>query len=877
MSCPEDLVAHMRRVLVAERDLHDLGVVWRLIESSAAISCPAEAAAILPTLIGTRERFDALHQRLTEQMADETQAELADELAAKAQCAIDILVRNLYERTADVGFLAVDDAVRAFCAADAATQAADRAAMRQRLADYQRKYTVYDDVLLIAPDGSLLARLDEAGGEPPVHARREPLIAQALSAAGFCERFGASDLAAPGQPAALLYAHRVLGPEGQIAGVLVLRFRFEDEMARIFADVAGERPQIALMLVDAQQRVIASSDAAHVPLGARMVLAASNEPGMQLTQFAGREYLGLHCAGTPYQGYPGPGGWRAVAMVSLLTAFSGRRDAGTPTAEEADGAVSQGRLAAIRDDADAINRELRRVVWNGRLMARAQTGDRLRLTAVLRQVSAAGVRTQTRVNQAIGEIGATALARGRQRARDMARLAIDILDRNLSERANDCRWWALSPMLRETLAGADPRAQSTALTALLNHINGLYTVYSRLVVFDAEGRICGASAGPAGDDPAEALLGQAVPAGVLAAVRALPDAQRYAATAFDDSAWHTQGATYTYLAAVRDPANDSRIVGGVAIVFNAAREFKAILDDILGGREGLAAFVDAEGRVLSATAGFETALLGFDGAQGVVEHGGQRYLLARVAGGGYREFKRDDGYDNGVHAVVGLALGTVERRRSGAGHAELRPATLPARAAAMADDAPLDELALFSVGGGCYALPAHQVIEASPARGLVRTPSAGTAGLGLLDVQGPTGSNLVKVLCARQLLGVQRPARAGDGVVLVLRAEGVDGATMRVGLQVDDVLSVLEMDPRRHYHPAPPGFQSFAPWVTGMADCQRESDGSAQLVQRLDVHALLRAAGLPALVATETPAQAAGQADSAVSADTGPAAIPVAG
>ncbi|MFO1338709.1 MAG: chemotaxis protein CheW, partial [Burkholderiaceae bacterium] len=631
MSCPEDLVAHMRRVLVAERDLHDLGVVWRLIESSAAISCPSEAAAILPTLIGTRERFDALHQRLTEQMADETRAELADELAAKAQCAIDILVRNLYERTADVGFLAVDEAVRAFCAADAATQATDRNALRQRLADYQRKYSVYDDVLLCAPDGTLLARLDEAGGEPALHASAEPLVAQAAAAAGFCERFGASDLAAPGQPAALLYAHRVQGPQGQVAGVLVLRFRFDDEMARIFADVAGERPQIALMLVDAQQRVIASSDPAHVPLGARMALAASAEPGMQLTQFAGREYLGLHCAGTPYQGYPGPAGWRAVAMVSLLTAFSGRKDAATAAADDnADGAVSQGRLAAIRDDADAINRELRRVVWNGRLMARAQTGDRLRLTAVLRQVSAAGVRTQTRVNQAIGEIGATALARGRQRARDMARLAIDILDRNLYERANDCRWWALSPMLRETLAGAEPRARSAALGALLNHINGLYTVYSRLVVFDAEGCICGASAGPAGDDPADALTGQAVPAEMLAAVRALPDAQRYAATAFDDSAWHTQGATYTYLAAVRDPANDSRIVGGVAIVFNAARELRAILDDILGGREGLAAFVDAEGRVLCATEGFEPALLGFDGTQGVVEHAGQRYLLARV-------------------------------------------------------------------------------------------------------------------------------------------------------------------------------------------------------------------------------------------------------
>lgn len=150
----EELIAHMRRVLVAERDLHDLGLVWRLIESTAAISCPTEAAAILPTLIGTRERFDTLQQQLTAQMADEYRAELAEDLGAKAQCAIDILVRNLFERTADVGFLAIDDSVRAFCAAPADARAAQQTAMRERLADYQRKYSVYDDVIVCAPAAS---------------------------------------------------------------------------------------------------------------------------------------------------------------------------------------------------------------------------------------------------------------------------------------------------------------------------------------------------------------------------------------------------------------------------------------------------------------------------------------------------------------------------------------------------------------------------------------------------------------------------------------------------------------------------------------------------------------------------------------------------
>ncbi len=822
----EELMAHMRRVLVAERDLHDLGLVWRLIESTAAISCPTEAAAILPTLIGTRERFDTLQQQLTAQMADEYRAELAEDLGAKAQCAIDILVRNLFERTADVGFLAIDDSVRAFCAAPPDERAAQHMAMRERLADYQRKYSVYDDVIVCAPDGELLVRLD--GAAAPTHST-EPLIAHALGTAGFCERFGASDLAAAGSPAALLYAQRIDDGQGQLLGVLLLRFRFFDEMARVFADVGGERPQLALMLVDAQQRVVASSDEAHVPLGARMVVAASAQSGMQLTQFAGRDYLALHCAGTPYQGYAGPAGWRAVAMVSLLTAFSSRRDADGDAADQ-EPPLGQGELARIRDKADAITRELRRVVWNGRLMARDQGSDRLRLTAVLRQVSSAGVRTQARVDAAIREIGQTALARGRQRAQEIARLAADILDRNLYERANDCRWWALAPRLREALAGTAPQQQG--LSAWLAHINSLYTVYSRLVVFDREGLVCGAS----GDD-GDTLIGQAVPAAMRQAVTALADAERYAVTPFEDSAWHDQGPTYTYLAAVRDPADERLIVGGIAIVFNAAREFRAMLDDIRVGRDGFVAFVDAEGALLCASGEAPAGLLDFEGDNARLTHEGRSLLGARVAGGGYREFRHSDGYEHGIRVVVGLDLGPAERRDSEQAHAELRPLHAPAKQGEAL------ELALFRVGNTCYALPAELTLEAVSQRGLVRTPNgAGSAQLGLLDVPLATGgSQLIHVLCARQLFRIAHAPRGGDGVVLVLR--GSQGAAPSLGLLVDEVLAVLDVNPQR-LHPAPRSISAFAPWIGGLLECRGEDGGATILVQQLDMRLLLQAAGL---------------------------------
>lgn len=834
MSCPEDLVAHMRRVLLAERDLHDLGVMWRLIESSAAISCPREVAPILPTLVGTRQRFDAMQDRLIAQMAAESQAQLADDLGAKARSAIDILVRNLYERTADVGFLATDDAVRQFCAAPPAQRDALRQGLRERLAEYQRKYSVYDDILLCTPEGRVLLRLADESAQDTTG---DPVVAQAAAAPGYVERFGASDLAAPGAPAALRYAHRITSAQGGLLGVLVLRFRFADEMARLFADVASDRHPVAVMLLDPDGRVIATNDEAHVPLGVR--LPCDPDAGVQLLTFAGREYLGLSCRGTPYQGYPGPQGWRAVAMVSLLTAFSARQEAAAD--EDTQATLAQAELLAIRDDADAINRDLRRVVWNGRLMAHGAQDDHLRLTAVLSQVAEAGVRTRARVERAIRDIGLTALARGRQRARELGRLMADILDRNLYERANDARWWALSPVLRQALAAPVDAAGRTAMAAVLNHINGLYTVYSRLVVFDAQGGVQAFS----GEAPPGGLAGQTVPEAMRRQVLGLASSQDYAVTDFADSLWHDQGPTYTYLAAVRDPADERRIVGGIALVFNAARELQAILRDILGERAGLAAFVDAQGRVLAqaGTLAAEPALTAFEGELALVDHGQMQMLCARVKGRGYREFRQVDGYDHGVRAVVGLVLGPAERRRSRFSDAALTPPSAVVQQ-------PATELAFFQVGAGCYALPSAALLEARAQQGLVSPPGAPGALVGLLEVGHPEGTRLVHVMCARRLFGILHAPRAGDGMVLVLRHPRQPAQTV-LGFRVDDVLSVSNVA-HGDLHPAPDGVQAFAPWVTHLVKC-RTAGGDMVLVQVLAPDVLLQQAGLdlPAGAGTE--------------------------
>jgi chemotaxis signal transduction protein len=823
MNNTEELLPHMRKVQAAERDMRELGLVWQTIESAAAISCPEEVSSILPTLSRTRERFGALQLRLVDSLASESRAELGDELSAKARCTIDILVRNLFERTADVGFLATDDVIRAFCASGPEERDAHREALRARLAEYQSKYTVYEDVVVLSTEGEVLVRLD--ADATLVHSA-EPLIAESLGGDGFRECFGPTDLVAGGT-ASLRYAHRIVHPDGRPLGVLVLVFRFADEMRRIFEGMADERGQTALVLVDEAQRVIATNDEAHIPIGALLPRIVADDA--VLTTFAGREYMAVCCATRGYQGYMGLP-WRAQAMVSLLTAFRAREgDASTM-----DVPLDNVELSEIQRDADEINRELRRVVWNGQLMAHSRQGEQLRLKAVLNEVNVAGYRTRERVSLAVRDLYRTSLARTRHQASDLARLAADVMDRNLYERANDCRWWALSPAIVERLSEPPSEGGTTGLNEVLDQLNALYTVYSRLVVFDADGRVRGVSRAAA----APGLVGRDVDPRWLESIRSLQGRQQYAVSDFGPTECHDQGDTYVYLAAVRDPQS-AALLGGIGIVFNSAAEFGAMLSDIVGTRRGFAAFVDAQGRIVAASdpALAHGAAISFDGDDAVVVHDGSSFACARVRAAGYREFKREDGYDNGVRAVVALRLGPTDRRRRTLSEEALQISPVRSRE-------PTVELGVFQVGAARYAIPADRLMQAVSHRGLVRAPSALWHSVGLLELKLDGVARLIQVICARQLFGVTYPARSGDGVVMVLQSATQPGRPV-IGLRVDDVLSVLEVEARR-VQEAPAAARVGGGCVSGIVDCElavRAGEPEKRaLVQVIDVQALLDAA-----------------------------------
>ncbi|MEJ0034525.1 MAG: cache domain-containing protein [Gammaproteobacteria bacterium] len=242
----------------------------------------------------------------------------------------------------------------------------------------------------------------------------------------------------------------------------------------------------------------------------------------------------------------------------------------------------------------------------------------------------------------------------------MAALAVDLFSRNLYERANDCRWWALNGVLAGALTGREG-CDAEAAGAVLKHINSLYTVYSSIVLFDTNRRVVAVSR----DDQAH-LIGARIDEPWAVETLALVDSQGYCVSKFGPSSFADERDTLIYSATVR--GGDRRAAGGVAVVFDACMQLNTMLIDALPHDEHgklasgcLGVLLDREGRVMcssDASPRLSAEMLdairksvSSQGAQ-VRRIGEQYYAIGSRLDAGYREYS-----GIGAHAVVLLPLG----------------------------------------------------------------------------------------------------------------------------------------------------------------------------------------------------------------------------
>ena len=240
---------------------------------------------------GTREAFQQLTAALLNHLGKETRRKAVADLRAKAQISIDILVRNLFERTADIGFLSADDDIRDYLAGGKA----GRSVLENRFREYVAKYSVYSDIVLFDGDGEIRARL---AGHPCERSAHGMLDAARDTGASYVEYFGCADFLPPGPH--LVYAYRVESAAGECLGILALVFRLEDEMHGIYGNLLTSPADCTLLAtVNAEGLVVATSSAIQLPTGVQLPAAITGARG-EIVRFAGREFMAVAC---PAHGY----------------------------------------------------------------------------------------------------------------------------------------------------------------------------------------------------------------------------------------------------------------------------------------------------------------------------------------------------------------------------------------------------------------------------------------------------------------------------------------------------------------------------------------------------------------------------------------------
>lgn len=589
--------------------------------------CALEKAANLFSFTErTIETFRELKEELIPLLIDENIKKFTEEANSKAQICIDILIRNLFERTADVGFLATDTEIISFLKGNIS---ADE--LRSRLIEYTLKYSVYDDIIITDTKGMVKLSMS---GNVEGSISTDPIITSALKIDTYVEQYAHSDLA-PDLSESLLFAQKVTD-NGSTIGVLVLRFRFEDEMNRIFDSLLSEGEHI--FFTD-HKKIITTSSKEPIPIknmGGKLDSEYILENGFLFTPSVTKGYEG-------YFGAP----WKSVAYINIHKATL----KAPATEKSSQKCTLDQNIKNIIAKADDVIEDLSDVIINGELIA---SKERVYvLTPVLdnlRNVSSAILNT---IKDTVNNLENTIMDGLVYEAQASAKLAIEIMDRNLYERANDCRWWALTPSFAEELSSAQP--DYTKISEILQYINGLYTVYTNLFVYDTQGNIVAAS-----NDIS--IVGRKINGDFVSKTLSNNNAQHYFVSAFDKSPFYNNEPTYLYNATIRF---NTKTVGGIGIVFDAAPQFKAILDDSFPhGKKGFSSIIDRKGVVISTnhpslnvmeTLDVNDDILRFNGVEPIhrfITHSGVKYLAGIALSRGYREYKCHDNYKNDLLSLT---------------------------------------------------------------------------------------------------------------------------------------------------------------------------------------------------------------------------------
>ncbi len=809
------LIKHMPDVNEYYHALNSLSERWNLLALLGQMS------NIGMDMTETREGFQQLTDRLMQRLGRETLAKLTSEMEAKTQVAVDIVIRNLFERTADIGFLATDDDIREFIQTSKGLNGeedADKAIYQEkvdqiveRFGEYVAKYSVYYNIVLLDTDGVLLAQLDQNN---TFSQSKDPLIQEALNTnAEYVECYKETDLQSEKEKC-LIYAYRVTennDPASTPLGVLCLMFRFENEMSGIFQNLMEDNDRMEITLLDSDGYVISSSDPYHIPIGAKVPKILDKD--CEIIRFSGREYFAKTTPTQGYEGFKGLG-WYGHVMVPLEYAFHVNVEQSHHSISDeimqqvvAGSTLFSDELIDIPRQADRIQSDLDNTVWNGNVqIANTKSGDNSFSKTLLNEISKTGEKTKQVFEKSIADLNQTVISSYMGVADFHASLAVDIMDRNLYERANDCRWWSLNSSFINILAKQviDDSDKAT-ITSILKYINNLYTVYTNLFIFDKSGAIVAVS-----NDAERHLIGRRLSESWVSETLSIRDTQSYAVSSFEESSQYGGKHTYIYGASILD-IHSKQVHGGIGIVFDSEPQFEQMLLDAMPRNDrgeliqgGFSILANPDRTIISSTdksfpigsvLDIEHRFFALDNGKGVsdiIQMKDKYYVVGSRMSGGYREYKINDNYRNDVVALVFVEIGSVveDVSQSDTDYRSFRDFKYPQHQVGEETV----ELSTFVINNKLYALESKDILCSLRNQEITPMPGSDPRCLGIICYQRQS----IPIISLKGIDGFDAAYDKQKQSIILIHLHGESDQT--IGLVVDRVIDSPEV-PKRALEP----------------------------------------------------------------------------
>ena len=564
----------------------------------------------------TAQTFANLQTKLIENLLEENKKELFSKAVSKAQVAIDTLNRTLFERGADIQVLSKDEKIIEFLEGKILKDE-----IINRLNNYVSKYSIYNEIIIFDIKGNLKANVNKAN---KIRYSKDDILQKVQITDGYIQRYRKTDMFIK-QRESLFFTHKI-EKDGEVLGVLVMFVQFKEEMDKIFQKLVTDNEIITI--VDKYNNVLASSEKGIDKNFVKVVnkfdeyVIANDKFHVKVKPKSYENYLLDDCYGIT--------SFSRTKDINVMTEFN---DVGDDR-HLAKISLNNEELERLADDGYAILEDLSDVIINGELIA-AKSKQYI-LIPILDNLREVSFRVVKLIELSISNLQKIIDESTENDVKGLISFIMDTLLRNLYERVNDVRWWAMTPLFQNELSKPNPSVSD--LNIKLKEINDLYPMYSDIFLYDIDGKIIVSSNNTN-------LIGMNVDYNYTYSNK---NSDKYFISPFEATKLYNNKPTYVFYASI---IKDNKVVGGIGLVFDSLNQFKDILDSFMINKNGIALIVNKHRQVISSNDEKFDVLDEFnidvelkDGVLKDIEFNSKKYKIAIKQSDEYREYKNNELY-----------------------------------------------------------------------------------------------------------------------------------------------------------------------------------------------------------------------------------------